>query len=61
LSIGRIIPAAASQPLHWHELCPIPVQDTLDRLEIQRQDAIYELFQTERGYIEDMQMIIEVI
>lgn len=58
LSVERL--TMANNPQHWHDICPEPIQDTLDRMEIQRQDAIYEMYQTERCFIDDMQSIIDV-
>ncbi|GLB40420.1 putative CNH domain containing protein [Lyophyllum shimeji] len=44
----------------WHRLVPPEARDALGKQEVQRQSVLFEVFKSEREYVEDLQTVQEV-
>jgi RHO1 GDP-GTP exchange protein 1/2 len=44
----------------WHKLVPLEAREVLDKQEIVRQSALFELIQAERNYVYDLELTQEV-
>eukprot|EP00158_Paraphelidium_tribonemae_P006776 Partr_v1_DN27966_c1_g1_i2_m11358 putative guanine nucleotide exchange factor len=46
--------------LQWHEICPKQLIADISINEVRRQTALYELLQTERDFIRDMELVLDL-
>jgi len=55
-----ITEAEASTPLLWRDSVDANVYDMLSEMERKRQEVIYELIRTEKEYVRDLHLVVEV-
>ncbi|KAG1805037.1 uncharacterized protein HD556DRAFT_1328030 [Suillus plorans] len=50
----------AEKDEEWHRLVPPEAQEALGKKEVERQSVLFELFKSERDYVEDLRLVTEV-
>lgn len=50
----------ADKDEEWHRLVPPEAQEALGKKEVERQSVLFELFKSERDYVEDLKLVTEV-
>lgn len=50
----------AEKDEEWHRLVPAEAQEALGKKEVERQSVLFELFKSERDYVEDLKLVTEV-
>lgn len=50
----------AEKDEEWHQLVPPEAQEALGKNEVERQSVLFELFKSERDYVEDLKLVTEV-
>ncbi|KAG2157870.1 uncharacterized protein EDB93DRAFT_730686 [Suillus bovinus] len=50
----------AEKDEEWHRLVPPEAQEALGKKEVERQSVLFELFKSERDYVEDLKLVAEV-
>ncbi|KAG1781631.1 hypothetical protein EV702DRAFT_1177351 [Suillus placidus] len=50
----------AEKDEEWHRLVPPEAQEALGKKEVERQSVLFELFKSERDYVEDLKLVTEV-
>ncbi|KAG1772194.1 hypothetical protein EV702DRAFT_1246578 [Suillus placidus] len=50
----------AEKDEEWHRLVPPEAQEALGKKEVKRQSVLFELFKSERDYVEDLKLVTEV-
>lgn len=50
----------AEKDEEWHRLVPPEAQEALGKIEVERQSVLFELFKSERDYVEDLRLVTEV-
>jgi hypothetical protein len=51
----------AEKDEEWHRLVPAEAREALGKKEVERQSVLFELFKSERDYVEDLKLVTEVI
>lgn len=44
----------------WHRLVPKEARNVLDKNEIKRQSVLFEVFKSEKDYVNDLELVKEV-
>lgn len=50
----------AEKDEEWHRLVPAEAREALGKKEVERQSVLFELFKSERDYVEDLKLVTEV-
>ncbi|KAG1747212.1 uncharacterized protein EDB91DRAFT_74648 [Suillus paluster] len=50
----------AEKDEEWHRLVPHEAQEALGKKEVERQSVLFEVFKSERNYVEDLKLVTEV-
>lgn len=50
----------AEKDEEWHRLVPHEAREALGKKEVERQSVLFELFKSERDYVEDLKLVTEV-
>ncbi|KAG0706814.1 hypothetical protein DFH29DRAFT_900165 [Suillus ampliporus] len=50
----------AEKDEEWHRLVPPEAQEVLDKTVIERQSVLFQVFKSERDYVEDLKLVTEV-
>lgn len=51
----------AEKDEEWHRLVPPEAQEALGKNEVERQSVLFEVFKSERDYVEDLKLVTQVI
>lgn len=51
----------ADKDEEWYRLVPPEAQESLGKREVERQSVLFEVFKSERDYVEDLRLVTEVI
>lgn len=51
----------AEKDEEWYRLVPPEAQESLGKKEVERQSVLFEVFKSERDYVEDLKLVKEVL
>jgi hypothetical protein len=51
----------AEKDEEWHKLVPPEAQEALGKREVERQSVLFEVFKSERDYVEDLKLVTQVV